>query len=225
MLDYNQWIGCCIFLLLVSLLQLLCGPNVPSGSGIVAGAATRNSWWLASTDLVFEHGATVFCAVPRRFAALWVIERTTTCAAIGINVANFWVVKLVENCLRCCGRASLVRGRAEESDVPLLIAMMLILPEKLWQRAVSNLSPRICGSKLGYSCWINGYGVQQLNSKLEFLEYNGSTAAAGGLGSLPAVAISWSCHCRLPGTPDDTWVWTAVGSCLMRREAWPLILL
>ncbi|GMH29014.1 hypothetical protein Nepgr_030857 [Nepenthes gracilis] len=41
---------------------------------------------------------------------------------------------------------------------------------------------RICGSKLGHPCWLNGLGVQQLNSKLEFLDSNGSTAAAGGIG-------------------------------------------
>ncbi|GMH00963.1 hypothetical protein Nepgr_002802 [Nepenthes gracilis] len=55
---------------------------------------------------------------------------------------SFWVVKLVENCSRCYGCASLVRGRAEESKIPLHMAMMLILPEMMWQQAVSNLSPR-----------------------------------------------------------------------------------
>ncbi|GMH04977.1 hypothetical protein Nepgr_006817 [Nepenthes gracilis] len=39
---------------------------------------------------------------------------------------------------------------------------------------------------------------------------NGYAAVAGGFGSLPAVAITWSCHCRLLGPSEDTWVWTAV---------------
>ncbi|GMH04730.1 hypothetical protein Nepgr_006570 [Nepenthes gracilis] len=51
---------------------------------------------------------------------------------------------------------------------------------------------------------LNGLGCNEPNSMLQCSRLNGSTAAAGGIGCLPAVAISWCCICRLPGTPDDT---------------------
>ncbi|GMH21109.1 hypothetical protein Nepgr_022951 [Nepenthes gracilis] len=102
----------------------------------------------------------------------------------------------------------------------------ILLPMNGGLDAVMVLSCRIVDI-LCYFFWFTdpAGGDVLLNSKLEFLEYNGSTAAAGGLGSLPAVAISWSCHYRLLGTPDDTWEWSAVDSCLLRSEAWLLILL
>ncbi|GMH07545.1 hypothetical protein Nepgr_009385 [Nepenthes gracilis] len=48
-----------------------------------------------------------------------------------------------------------------------------------------------------------GLAAVVLNGKLEVLDSIGSTAAAGGIENLPAVAI---CICRLPRTPDDTWM-------------------
>ncbi|GMH06136.1 hypothetical protein Nepgr_007976 [Nepenthes gracilis] len=86
---------------------------------------------------------------------------------------------------------------------------LLILPEVMcWfiNQLCCWRQYRIGGSKLGHSCWLNGLGVHSQISMLEFLDSNGSTAATGGIGSMPAVAISWNSICRLPGTPGDTWL-------------------
>ncbi|GMH04774.1 hypothetical protein Nepgr_006614 [Nepenthes gracilis] len=53
---------------------------------------------------------------------------------------RLWVVKLVENCPRCSGHASFVRGLDEEFEIPLHMARLLVLPETMWLRSVSKLS-------------------------------------------------------------------------------------
>ncbi|GMH03461.1 hypothetical protein Nepgr_005300 [Nepenthes gracilis] len=64
-------------------------------------------------------------------------------------------------------------------------------------------------------------------SMLEVLDSIGSTDAAGGIGCLPAVAISWCCFRRLSGTPVVTGMCTVVFSVFVveqgMAEMYPLL--
>ncbi|GMH24198.1 hypothetical protein Nepgr_026041 [Nepenthes gracilis] len=55
------------------------------GCGIVAGRCISKQLVACYPALVFELGAAVFCAAAWQFAAPWMIEPTSPCAAVGMS--------------------------------------------------------------------------------------------------------------------------------------------
>ncbi|GMH18535.1 hypothetical protein Nepgr_020376 [Nepenthes gracilis] len=101
------------------------------------------------------------------------------------NVAMTLGCEASRNCPRCSGRISLVCGQAEESEIPLHLAMLLFLPEMLGLHSMCKLRPRSCADGLRYP------GVDWLASA--FVP-TGSAILSEVILPPVKVAIDFSCH-------------------------------
>ncbi|GMH15606.1 hypothetical protein Nepgr_017447 [Nepenthes gracilis] len=179
-----------------------------------------NCWWLMLELLTQELVAAAMIFFPALLALELVVVVYAACRTGFCFCWNWCAAYRHSQCLLADGAGDLDGRKLMVGLLGLLLlrhfACQWVLddPGHYLQQAeeLATAWRLLCKMEQNPTGWIVGFYatfsdlliLPEPNSMLEVLDSNGSTDAAGGIGCLPAVAISWCCICRLPGTPVDT---------------------